>query len=94
MKCGHEYGLGSTGENMGTQDNGSVGYCEMKQHKPWFDRCSELLDKNHQAKLQQLHNLNQITRDNLNNEDVILVELLGTKKDYLKVKNNELVTNI
>jgi hypothetical protein len=35
----------------------SVGYYELKQHKPWNDEmCSKLLDKRKQAKLQWLHN--------------------------------------
>jgi hypothetical protein len=31
----------------------SLGYCVLKQHKPWFDEgCPELLDQRKQAKLQ------------------------------------------
>jgi hypothetical protein len=31
----------------------SLGYYELKQHKPWFDEgCSELLEQRKQAKLQ------------------------------------------
>jgi len=43
------------GENMKVSVKGSPGYCELKQHKPWFDEeCSELLDKKKKPKLQQL----------------------------------------
>jgi hypothetical protein len=32
----------------------SLGYFELKKHKPWFDeRCSELVDQRNQAKLQR-----------------------------------------
>jgi hypothetical protein len=66
----------------------------VKQHKPWFDEeCSKLLDQRKQAKLQQLQNPSQSTQDNLNNVDLKLVELSGTKREYVKYKINELETN-
>jgi hypothetical protein len=37
----------------------SLGYYEMKQHKPWSDECSKLLDGRKQAKLQCLQNPGQ-----------------------------------
>jgi hypothetical protein len=40
-------------ENINIIVKGSLGYYEIKQHKPWFDEgCSELLDQKKQAKLQ------------------------------------------
>jgi hypothetical protein len=46
----------------------SVGYYELKQHKPWFDEgCSELLDQRKQAKLQWLQDPSEINGHNLKN---------------------------
>jgi hypothetical protein len=44
----------------------SLGYHELKKHKPWFDEgCSELLDQRKQAKLQWLQDPIEINGDNL-----------------------------
>jgi hypothetical protein len=46
----------------------SLGYFELRKHKPWFDEgCSKLLDKRKQAKLQWLQDPCEINGDNLNN---------------------------
>jgi hypothetical protein len=46
----------------------SLGYYELKKHKPRFDkRSSKLLDKRKQAKLQWLQASSEINGDNLNN---------------------------
>jgi hypothetical protein len=46
----------------------SLGYFELKNHKPWFDKgCSKLLDQRKQAKLQWLQDPNELNGDNLNN---------------------------
>jgi hypothetical protein len=55
-------------ENTKALDTESLGYCELKQHKQYFDeKCSKLLGKRQQAKLQWLQNPSQINGDNLNN---------------------------
>jgi hypothetical protein len=55
-------------ENIKTSAKESLGYFELKKHKPWFDeRCSKLLDQRKQAKLQWLHNPSEVNGDNLNN---------------------------
>jgi hypothetical protein len=42
-------------ENIRISAKESLGNCELKKHKPWFDEeCSELLDQNKQDKLQWL----------------------------------------
>jgi hypothetical protein len=42
-------------ENIKISAKESLGYYEMKQHKPWFDKgCSKLLDQRKKAKLQWL----------------------------------------
>jgi hypothetical protein len=39
-------------ENIKISAKESLGYLELKKHKPWFDkRCSKLLDRRKQAKL-------------------------------------------
>jgi hypothetical protein len=40
-------------ENIKTSAEESLGFCELKHHKPWFDEeSSKLLDQRKQAKLQ------------------------------------------
>jgi hypothetical protein len=68
----------------------SLGYYELKQHKPWFDEeCSKLLDQKKQAKLQWLQGPSEINGDNLNN---VRREAGGhfknKKRHYLKDKVN------
>jgi hypothetical protein len=65
----------------------SLGYLELKKHKPWFDEgCSKLLNQRTQAKLQWLQDPIEINWDNLNN-------ISGIKREYLKDKISELATN-
>jgi hypothetical protein len=55
-------------ENIKTSAKESLGYFELKKHKPCFDEgCSELLDQRKQAKLQWLQDRSAINGDNLNN---------------------------
>jgi hypothetical protein len=55
-------------ENIKISAKESLGYYELKQHKPWFDKgCSKFLDQRKQAKLQWLQNPSEINGDNLNN---------------------------
>jgi hypothetical protein len=55
-------------ENIKTSVKESLGYYELKKHKPWFNEgCSKLLDQRNQAKLQWLQNPSEINGDNLNN---------------------------
>jgi hypothetical protein len=54
-------------ENINIYAKESLGYFELKQHKPWFDEgCSKLLDQRKQAKLQWLQNPSELNGDNLN----------------------------
>jgi hypothetical protein len=73
----------------------SVGYYELKKHKPWFNEgCSELLDQRKQAKSQWLQDPTQINGDNLNN---IRCEaswhFRNKKRKYLKDKFNPVALN-
>jgi hypothetical protein len=70
----------------------SLGYYELKQHKPRFDKgCSKLLDQRKQAKLQWLQDPNEINGDNLNNVRCEASRhFRNRKKEHLKDKINEL----
>jgi hypothetical protein len=59
---------GTIRENIKISAKSSLGYYELKEHKPWFEEgCSTLLDQRSQAKLQWLQNPSEINGDNLNN---------------------------
>jgi hypothetical protein len=60
----------------------SLGYYELKKHKPWFDAgCSKLLDQRKQeAKLQRLQDPSEINGDNLNNVKHEASKHLGIKR--------------
>jgi hypothetical protein len=53
-------------ENIKISDQESLGYCEPKHHKPWFDeKCSKLADRRKQAKLQWLQAPSEANEYNL-----------------------------
>jgi hypothetical protein len=55
-------------ENINISAKESLGYFELKKHKPLFGKgCSKLLDQRKQAKLQWLQDPSEISGDNLNN---------------------------
>jgi hypothetical protein len=48
-------------KNINISARESLGYYELKKHKPWFDKgCSELLDQRKQPKFQWLHDPSEI----------------------------------
>ena len=67
----------------------------MKQHEPWFnEECLGLLDQRKQAKIQWIHDPNQINVDNLSNvRHDANRHFRNKKKPYLKAKIEELETN-
>jgi hypothetical protein len=75
--------------------NESLGYFELNKHKPSFDEgCSELLDQRKQAKSQWLQDPSEINGDNLSPVRRGASKYFRKKKrEYLKDKINELVTN-
>jgi hypothetical protein len=81
-------------KNIKISAKDSLGYYELKEHKPWFDEeCSKLLDQRKQAKLQWLQDLNEINGDNLNNARRKASRHFRIKRtEYLKDKINELAT--
>jgi 50S ribosomal subunit-associated GTPase HflX len=73
-------------ENINISAKKSLGYDELKKHKPWFDKgCSKLLYQRKQVKLQWLQDRSEINGDNLNN---VMREanryFSTTKREYLK----------
>jgi hypothetical protein len=55
-------------ENVKILAKESLGYFELKKHKPWFDEgCRKLLDQRKEAKLQWLQDPSEMNGDNLKN---------------------------
>jgi hypothetical protein len=53
-------------ENIKISAKESLGYNELKKHKPWFDEtCSKLVDQRKRAKLQWLQDPSEISGHNL-----------------------------
>jgi hypothetical protein len=82
-------------ENIKNSAKESLGYCEFKKPKIWFDQaCSKLVDQRKQAKLQWLQGPIEINGDNLK---IVRPEVTryfsNNKREYLKDKINELTTN-
>jgi hypothetical protein len=72
-------------ENIKIPAKKSLNDYELKKHKPWFDeRCSELLDRRKEAKLQWLQDPVEINGDNLNN---VRREARNKKREYLIRQN-------
>jgi hypothetical protein len=67
----------------------SLGYCESKHRKPWFDEeCSKLFDRRKQAKLQLLQDPSEANESNMS--DVMWEEsrhFRDKKREYLKRQN-------
>jgi hypothetical protein len=82
-------------ENIKAPAKENLGNRKLKHNKPWFDdECSELIDQQKQAKLQQLQNLSQINGDNLQNfRHGTRRTFRNKKREYLKGRINELETN-
>jgi hypothetical protein len=76
----------------------SLGYCEPKHRKPWFDEgCSELIDQRKQAKLQWLQDPSEANEGNLSDirreASKASRHFWNKKREYLKDKINELESN-
>jgi hypothetical protein len=82
-------------ENIKTSAKESLGYLELKKHKPWFNEgCSKLLDQRKQVKLQWLQDPSEINGDNLNNvRREASRHFRNKEREYLEDKINELATN-
>ena len=73
----------------------SLGLCELKQHKLWFDEeCLGFLDQRKQAKMQWVHDPSQNNVDNMNSvRPVASRHFRNKKKAYLTAKIEEIETN-
>jgi hypothetical protein len=73
-------------ENTEASATESLGYYELKQHKPLYvEECSKLLEQKKQAKLQWLQNPCQTNGDNLNNvQHETSITSRNKKREYLK----------
>jgi hypothetical protein len=82
-------------ENIKNFAKECIGHYEAKGHKQWFDEeCLKLIDRRKQAKLQWLQGPSVMNEDNLNNVRWAASRYFRNKKrEYLKVKINELEPN-
>jgi uncharacterized protein YaaR (DUF327 family) len=82
-------------ENIKISAKESLGYFELKKHKPWFNKgCSKSLDQRKQAKLQWLQDPSEINGDNLNHvRRETSRHFKNRMREYLKDKINEFATN-
>jgi hypothetical protein len=82
-------------ENIKISAQESLGYCESKHRKPWFDeKRSKLFDRRKQAKLQWLQDPSEANEDNLSDvRREASKHFRNKKREYLKDKINELESN-
>jgi hypothetical protein len=82
-------------ENIKILAQGSLGYCESKHHKPWFDgECSQLFDRRKQAKVQWLQDPREANEDNLSDVRQEASRYFRNKeREYLKDTINDLESN-
>jgi hypothetical protein len=82
-------------ENIKISAKESLGYYELRKHKPWFyEGCSKLLDQRKHTKLQRLQYPSEINWDDFNNVRCEASKhFRNKKKEYLNDKINDLETN-
>jgi hypothetical protein len=82
-------------EKMKISAQESLGYCESKHRKPWFDEeCSQLVVRMKEAKLQWLQDPSEANEDNLSDVTREASRYFRNKKrEYLKDKINKLESN-
>jgi hypothetical protein len=82
-------------ENIRISTQESLGYCESKHRKQWFDEeCSKFADRRKQAKLQWLQDASEANEDNLSDvRGAARGNFRSKKREYLKYKINELESN-
>jgi hypothetical protein len=94
--CGNINGAwDSIRENIKISAQVSLGYCESKHCKPWFDeQCSKLADQRKQAKLQWLQDPSEAHGNNLSDaRQEASRHFRNKKREYLKDKINKLESN-
>jgi hypothetical protein len=82
-------------ENINTSAQESLGYCEPKHCKPWFDEeYSELVERRKRDKLQWLQDPSEANEDNLSDVRWEALRYFRSKeREYLKDKISELESN-
>jgi hypothetical protein len=82
-------------ENIKTSAQESLGYCEPKHRKPWFnEECSKLVDQRKQDKLQWLQDPSEANEGNLSDvKQEASRHFRNRKREYLKDKINRLESN-
>jgi hypothetical protein len=75
-------------QNIRISAKESIGLCESKSYKPWFDEeCIKLVDRRKQAKLQWLQDPSVVNEDNLRNvRREASRHFRNKKREYLKAK--------
>jgi hypothetical protein len=86
---------GNIRDNIKSSAQESLGYCESKHRKPWFDEeCSKLAEQRKQAKLQWLQDPSEANEGNLSAIRREASRYFRNKeREYLKDKINELESN-
>jgi hypothetical protein len=83
--------------NIKSSAKESLGYYELRKHKPWFDEgSSKLLDQRKQVKLQWLQDPSDpcVNGDNLKNvRREVSKHFRNKKRQCMKDRSNELATN-
>jgi hypothetical protein len=87
--------LETISENTRISAKESIGFCESKSYKSWFDEeCLKLVDRRKQAKLQWLQDPSVVNADNLCNVRREASRHFRNKKwEYLKDRINEIELN-
>jgi hypothetical protein len=82
-------------QNIKISAQESLGYCESKHGKQWFDEeCSELVDRRKQAKLQWLQDPSEANEDNLCDVRRAASRHFGNKKrEYMRDRIDKLESN-
>jgi hypothetical protein len=82
-------------ENLEILAQESLGYCESKHCKPWFDEeCSKLIDRRKPTKPQWLQDPSEVNEDNLSDvRREASRHFRNKKREYLKDKIIELESN-
>jgi hypothetical protein len=95
MIMGTSIGHGKLLERTRISAKQSIGLCESKSYKPWFDEeCLKLVDRRKQAKLQWLQDPSVVNEDNLRNvRREASRHFRSKKREYLKDKVTEIEWN-
>jgi hypothetical protein len=82
-------------ENINILAQESLGYCEPKHRKPWFDEeCSKLVDRRRQAKLQWLQDPSEANEGNLSDiRREASRHVRNKKREYLNDRISSLESN-